>query len=290
LVLASGTFAQLNVRLPATSSGLLHKLQDELARSQSLGLDSLENRIGSIAGGTASVFNALTLVLMVPLFAFYLLEAFDRIVERARDLIPPRHRPLIVQLAVDVDGVLSQFLRGQLTVMVMLAFLYAAGFTVVGVPLAIPIGLCAGLLSFIPYVGGGLGIGLALLMTALHWTGVGQLIAVVSVYFVIQLLESFVITPRVVGNRLGLSPIWVLFALLAGGELFGFVGIMIALPVSAVLKVFVFRGIERYRMSELFAEDVPTSHTARSSHVLATPPHRRGRRRIRKLGNRTFPA
>jgi predicted PurR-regulated permease PerM len=230
--------------------------------------------IGAALGGTASVLGSLARFIMVPVFSFYFLHDFDRMVVRVRELLPAAARPVVVSMAIEVDGVLGQFVHGQLTVMAILATLYAVGYSVVQVPLAVPIGVLAGLLSFIPYVGSGLALVLGLLMVLLHFSGMGQVLGVVGVYALVQTLEGFVITPRIVGGKLGLSPVWVLFALLAFGELFGFVGVMLALPASAVIKVFVTHGLARYRDSALFLGASPAT-------AVAVAARRPGRLRLR---------
>lgn len=209
---------------------------------------ALETALGS----TASVLGALGTALLVPVFSFYFLYDFDRMVAGVRDLIPSGVRPRVVAMASEVNVVLGHFVRGQLTVMAILAVLYALGYAMIGIPLAVPIGVLAGLLSFIPYVGSGIALAFGLLMVALHYQGLAQVAGVVTVYAVVQVLDGLVITPRVVGGKLGLSPVWVLFALLAFGQLFGFLGVMVALPASAVIKVFVVHGLHRYRGSALF--------------------------------------
>jgi predicted PurR-regulated permease PerM len=210
--------------------------------------------IGAVVGGTASVFGALAGIVIVPVLAFYLLKDFDIITAHALALVPARERELVASTAREVDEVLGQFLRGQLTVMAILAGLYAAGYTLVGVPLAVPIALVGGLLSFIPYVGSGVALGLAVLMVVLHWSGPATLIGVLVVYAFVQTAEGLVITPRIVGDKLGLSPVWVLLALMVGGELFGFVGVMLALPAAAVAKVFAMHALNRYQASKLYLQ------------------------------------
>jgi predicted PurR-regulated permease PerM len=205
-----------------------------------------------LVGSTASAIGAVFGLLMVPVFASYLLYDFDRMIGGIRDLIPERVRPRVVQLAGEVDEILGQFVRGQVLVMVALAVLYAVGYGLVSVPLAVPIGLVAGLLSFIPYVGGAVALGLALIACVLDWSGPWQLVWVVVVYTIIQTLEGFVITPRVVGDKVGLPAVWVLFALMLGGELFGFMGVLLALPAAAVAKIFVRHGLDWYRHSEIY--------------------------------------
>lgn len=242
---------RLGIELPSSASDLLGQLQAQMTQVGPAALGSLKGAVGAAAGGTASVMGAVAAAIMVPIFTFYLLADFDLIVAEARALIPAHLRPGVVDVVSEVDGVLGQFVRGQLAVMLILAVLYGGGYALVGVPLSVPIGVIAGCLAFIPYVGGAVALGLALLMVALHFHGAGQLVAVLAVYGVVQVLEGFVITPRIVGDKLGLAPVWVLLALMAFGELFGFMGVMLALPAAAIIKVLVGRLLDRYRRSGL---------------------------------------
>ncbi len=212
-----------------------------------------------LLGGTMSLLGAVASLVVIPVFAFYLLHDFDRMIAAIRDLIPPGWRPFVVDVAREVDTVLGEFVRGQLIVMLILAVLYGVAYSIVGVRLAIVIGAVAGLLSFIPYVGGGTALLLAVLMSLLDWHGPMQLVWVLVAYGVIQVLEGFVITPRVLGEKVGLSPIWVLFALMVGSELFGFLGVLLALPAAAVAKIFAVRGVAWYRDSEFFARSAPAT-------------------------------
>jgi len=148
--------------------------------------------------------------------------------------------------------VLGQYLRGQLSVMVVLAVYYSVGLALFGFDLAVPVGVFTGLAVFIPYVGFGMGLTLALISGVLQFSGWHGLLGVAVVYGIGQLLEGFVLTPRLVGERIGMNPLTVIFALLAFGHLFGFVGVLIALPVSAVLVVAVRRLREMYLASDLF--------------------------------------
>ena len=205
-----------------------------------------------LVGGTASAVGVIVASLMIPVFAFYLLYDFDALVARAADLIPPRHRPQAYGFFREVDEVLGQFFRGQFTVMAILAVLYSVGYGSIGVPLALPIGIMAGLLSFIPYLGSTLALGTALLMTALDWQGWTQVIWVLGVHAIIQGLEGFVITPKIMGDTVGISAIAVLFALLVGAELLGFTGVLLAVPAAAVIKILIQRIDGGYRKSEFF--------------------------------------
>ena len=250
--LAAPALARLGVELPSTSDELLVGAQKHLASLPTGGSAVAGAAVQAILGGTASFFNALASAIMVPILSFYLLNDFHSLAAGFRELLPHGSRDRVVDIFSEVDQVLGQFVRGQILVMAILALLYAVAYSVIGVRLAVPIGIVAGLISFIPYVGGAAAFGLATLMVLLHWTGWWQLIAVVVAYGVIQMLEGFVITPRVVGDKLGLAPIWVLIGLMAGGNLFGFTGILLALPATAVAKVLVMRGIRFYKQSGVY--------------------------------------
>ena len=218
-----------------------------------------------LLGGTASAIGAIVAALIVPVFAFYLLYDFDVLVAKAGELIPPRHRPRANGFFREVDAVLGQFFRGQFTVMAILAVLYSVGYGAIGVPLALPIGIMAGLLSFIPYLGSTLALATALLMTALDWQGWVQVLWVLGVHAVIQGLEGFVITPKIMGDTVGISAITVMFALLVGAELLGFTGVLLAVPAAAVTKILLQRIHERYRKSEFFVSGTTGGGSASES-------------------------
>lgn len=268
------------VPLPPSVDAALSNLSSHAVSLAGEALSPMGNVVSAAVGGTVSLIGTLGTVVMVPVFSFYFLHDFDRIVSLWRDLLPRGVRDDVVSMARQVDGVLSHFVRGQLTVMAIMAGLYAIGYTLIGVTLAVPIGLLAGFLTFVPYVGSTVALVLGLLMVLVHFTGFGQIVAVVSVYLVIQTLDGLVITPRVVGGKLGLSPVWVLFALMAFGQLFGFVGVMLALPASAVIKVFVMDGLVRYRRSSFYL-GLPS----REQHHVSRLRLRRGRRDRVRFGS-----
>ena len=189
---------------------------------------------------------------LIPMVLFYLLLDWNELLGRAARLIPPRARAATDSFFLECDAMLGQYLRGQLLVMLVLASYYSVALALFGFDLALPVGVFTGLAVFIPYVGFGLGLTLALLSGALQFQGWHGLIGVAVVYGVGQLLEGFALTPRLVGERIGMSPLTVIFALLAFGHLFGFVGVMIALPASAVLVVAVRRLRHTYMLSSLY--------------------------------------
>jgi predicted PurR-regulated permease PerM len=244
--------AEYGMEVPTSVGQAFEELHLDLQSVVTKGYTPATAVVKWLLGGTASAVGAIVAALVVPVFAFYLLYDFDNLVAKAAELIPPRHRQEAHSFFREVDAVLGQFFRGQFTVMAILAALYSAGYGLIGVPLALPIGIMAGLLSFIPYVGSTLALGAALLMTALDWQGWTQILWVLGVHAVIQALEGFVVTPKIMGDTVGISAIAVLFALLVGAELLGFTGVLLAVPAAAVIKILLERVDDRYRQSELF--------------------------------------
>ncbi|MGY1410941.1 MULTISPECIES: AI-2E family transporter [unclassified Luteimonas] len=198
-------------------------------------------------------------IVLVPILTFYFLRDWDLLVERVAAVIPRDHIDTVSRLARESDEVLGAFLRGQFIVMLALGAIYAIGLSVVGLKLGLLIGIIAGLISFVPYLGAAVGIVLAVLAALVQAQGFDlQLLVLVGVVFTVgQLIESYILTPRIVGDRIGLHPVAVIFAIMAGGQLFGFVGMLIALPVAAVGNVLLRFAHERYTQSRLYAGDGP---------------------------------
>ncbi len=194
---------------------------------------------------------------LVPVLAFFFLRDWDALVERIATMIPPRHLDTASRLAKESDAVLGGFLRGQFMVMLILGVGYAIGLHIVGLDLGILIGMIAGLLTFVPYVGPAslllLG-GTAALVQYGDWQ---HFAGVLAVFGIGQVIESYWLTPKLVGDRIGLHPMAVIFAVLAGGQLFGFLGMLLALPVAAVANVLLRYAQERYTHSRLYAGDAP---------------------------------
>ncbi|MHB8535586.1 MAG: AI-2E family transporter [Sulfuricaulis sp.] len=185
-------------------------------------------------------------LLLIPVVVFYLLLDWDRMLARALTLVPQRRRAQALELARESDQVLGSFLRGQLLVMLALATVYSVGLTLVGLDLALPIGVLAGLVSFVPYLGFISGLLSAGIAAYLQFHDTLSLLWVAGVFLTGQLLESLWLTPRLVGERIGLHPVAVIFAVMAGGQLFGFTGVLLALPSAAVLKVWLRHAHEFY--------------------------------------------
>jgi predicted PurR-regulated permease PerM len=197
---------------------------------------SLQMLAGMKSGGLI-LLSVLINVALTPVVMFYLLRDWNPIIARIDDLTPRRWAPLLRQMARDIDHVLSEFLHGQMLVMVSLAAYYAIALWMAGLQFAVPIGILTGLLVFIPYVGFGVGFILGVLAALLQWNGLPGFVAILAVYGVGQLLENYVLIPWLVGKRIGLHPLAVIFALMAFAQLFGFAGVLLALPVSAMLLV-----------------------------------------------------
>ena len=214
--------------------------------------DSLDGWLTSLRIGGSVALAVVGNVVLIPVALFYLLADWDRFVAHVVGLVPQRMRPGFDGFVAEVDEVLGQYLRGQLTVMVILAVFYSAGLALFGLDLALPIGVFSGLAVVIPYLGFGVGLVLALLAGLLQFAAWKAAVMVAVVFGLGQLLEGFVLTPRLVGERIGLHPLAVIFALLAFGQVFGFVGVLVALPASAILLVCLRRARQRYLASQLF--------------------------------------
>jgi predicted PurR-regulated permease PerM len=193
--------------------------------------------LSGVKTGGLILVSLLVNVALIPVVMFYLLRDWNMIVERLDTLVPRDWNAKVRTIASDIDMVLAEFLRGQLLVMLVLAAYYAIGLSIAGLDKAYAIGILTGILVFIPYVGFGLGLVLGVVAALLQWNGWPGFVAVLAVYGIGQLLESYVLVPWLVGDRIGLHPLAVIFALLAFGQLFGFAGVLLALPVSAALLV-----------------------------------------------------
>lgn len=200
------------------------------------------------------LFGWLANLVLIPIVTFYLLRDWDRLVAYIGELLPTRVQPSAAALAREADEVLGAFLRGQLSVMLALGVVYAVGLWLIGLKLGILIGVIAGVVSFVPYLGFTLGIVAALAAMFFQTHELLALWPVLVVFGVGQVLESAVFTPLLVGDRIGLHPVAVIFAVLAGGQLFGFIGVLLALPVAAVLAVFLRHLHQRYRGSAFYRE------------------------------------
>lgn len=209
--------------------------------------------LNSALTSAASLINVVVLFVIVPVVAVYLLLDWDRMIEKVDGLLPRDHAPVIRQLATEIDATLSSFIRGMGTVCLILGTYYAIALMLVGLQFGLVVGFVAGLLTFIPYVGaivgGALAIGLALFQFWGEWVWIG---AVAGIFMIGQVAEGNVLTPKLVGSSVGLHPVWLILALSVFGALFGFVGMLVAVPMAAALGVFVRFAIDQYQDSLLY--------------------------------------
>lgn len=213
--------------------------------------------IGFLSRSGMGMVLFLTNLVLIPVLAFFFLRDWDRFVERVASLVPRHALPTVTRLAKESDDVLGGFLRGQFLVMIALGVMYGIGLWVVGVKVGILIGFIGGLLSFVPYLGPASVVVMGCIAALVQGGGWPMLLGVGVVFTVAQLVESYLLTPKLVGERIGLHPMAVIFAVMAGGVLFGFLGMLLALPVAAVANVMLRFAVERYRASRAYGAEAP---------------------------------
>jgi predicted PurR-regulated permease PerM len=216
-----------------------------------------------VSGGVA-VANLLSLLLITPVVAFYLLRDWDRMVDRVDSWLPHAQRDTIRVQCAAIDRTLAAFVRGQGSVCIVLAFFYAAALSLAGLQFGVVIGIFVGLISFVPFVGAILGGLMSIGLAAVQFDSLQPIAIIAAIFVVGQVLEGNVLTPKLVGDAVGLHPVWVIFALLAGGALFGFVGILLALPAAAVIGVLTRFGLSEYLASSLHTHGIPPPDDATS--------------------------
>jgi predicted PurR-regulated permease PerM len=230
------------------------KLRDLIGGQVGQIVTFLASTMRGVVGGGFAIFNVVSLMVVTPVVAFYFLRDWQAMISKIDSWLPRRYAPALRAQAIEVDRILSAWLRGQALCCLILAIYYATALSAVGLDLGLTVGLMAGFLSFIPYVGSitgllaGLGLAFAQFPT---WTGV---IEVGAVFVVGQILEGYVIYPRFLGDRVELHAVWVIFALFAGGAAFGFVGVLLAVPVTAVIGVLSRFWMDRYLASPVYLD------------------------------------
>lgn len=272
LPLLIAQFAELARELPNYLQALRERVlpliervsDDPRLSATALATDGLVQRVSerAIAFATTAVtgvlqsglamLNLLSLIFVTPVVAFYLLRDWDRMVAVLDDMVPPDKRPVCRRLAREIDDVLGGFLRGAALVCLLLGLFYAAGLWLAGLNYGVTIGLMTGLLSFIPYVGMALGLAVGLSVAAFQFQNLLMVAVVAGVFVAGQFIEGNFVTPRLVGSRIRLHPVWVIFAVLAGASLGGLVGAFLAVPVAAAAAVLVRYGVETYKSSRYF--------------------------------------
>ena len=237
-------------------------------------VQSLKDAAGGFAGNAVSwlggfakgllkqgfaVINVVSFLVVTPVVTIYLLRDWDRMVARVDSYLPRAQTPTIRAIFADIDRTLAGFVRGQATVCLCLAAIYGGGLSLVGLEAGLLVGIGTGLLSFIPYVGSITGFAISMVLALVQFSDWAHIAGVMAVFGVGQTLEGYFLTPRLVGNRVGLHPVWVLFALFAGGNLFGFLGVLVALPVAAVIGVLVRYALRRYLARDAYTNETPAA-------------------------------
>lgn len=242
---------QMQERFPSLEP---EKIREYLRGNLANGVKLMVNVARSVVTSGFAIFNVLSLLLITPVVAFYMLRDWDTFVSKVDSLLPKHSKKAIEKQAREIDVILASFIRGQLSVCVLLGTFYAVGLYVVGLDLGVLVGFLAGILSFIPYVGTISGFAASMVIAFAQFDSMMPIIQVVAVFMVGQFIEGNFLTPKLVGDSIGLHPVWVMFALLAGGVLLGFLGLMIAVPLAAIIGVLVRHAIENYKQSPLYKD------------------------------------
>jgi predicted PurR-regulated permease PerM len=244
----SGVLSRISLDLSA--EGLLREYWSEA-------MNVLINAITGLLRSGVALLNIVSLLFVTPVVTFYMLRDWDRMITRVQASVPPDYLPTVRRLGQEVDEVLAGFIRGQGMVCLFLALFYALGLWLVGLRYGLIIGLLTGLFSFIPYIGMAIGMCVGLAVAAFQFQDLLMIGLVAGVFALGQFIEGNLISPRIVGDRIHLHPVWIIFAVLAGTVLFGFLGTLIAVPVAGVIGVLVRFGLRQYHASRLYR--VPSS-------------------------------
>lgn len=230
----------------------LAELSDAVSQSVVSVLNAIGSSVSRVLSSGIAVFNMLALIVITPVVLFYVLRDWRDVQMQVKELVPKDKEQEVQSIWREINTTLAGFIRGQAMVCVILGFFYGIGLSLVGLDFGIFVGLLSGLLSFVPYFGFGTGLILSLFLGFMQGFGWGQWGGLAVVFGLGQILESYILTPYLVGNKVGLHPVWVIFALLAGGVLAGFLGILVAVPVAAVIGVLLRRGLKWYKKTSFY--------------------------------------
>lgn len=230
------------------------KIREYLRSNLANGLKLVLAIIRKLVTSGFALFNLLSLLLVTPVVAFYMLRDWHKFLDKVDSLLPEAYKDSIRQQAKEINRILAGFIRGQLSVCLILGTYYSVGLYMVGLELGVLVGFIAGLISFIPYVGSITGFVVSMGIAFAQFDTMMPIMQVLAVFMVGQFIEGNFLTPKLVGDNVGLHPVWVMFALLSGGVLLGFLGLMIAVPVAAIIGVLVRHAIINYKQSSLYLE------------------------------------
>lgn len=242
---------ELQSRIPSLEAD---KIKTYIRSNMANGLKFIGSVIRSVVSSGFAFFNLLSLLLITPVVAFYMLRDWDKFIAKVDSLLPRKSRESVREQAREIDRTLAGFIRGQLSVCLILGTYYSTGLYLIGLELGVVVGFVAGIISFIPYIGSISGFVVSLAIAFAQFNSWTPILQVVAVFLSGQFIEGNFLTPKLVGDNVGLHPVWVMFALLAGGVLLGFLGLMIAVPVAAIIGVLVRHAIDNYKNSNLYLE------------------------------------
>lgn len=246
---------RLEARYPAELEELRQRAEQTIREKWPQLIESAISTLGGVFSSVLGFLLFLLNLIFVPVFAFYLMVDFSKLKSAIQDLIPVPYRAITLARLGEVDAAVSSFLRGQLTIAVILAAINGVGLTVIGVPLGLLIGIVAGLANMIPYMALVVGLAPALLLVWIEHQSLARMIAVIVVFSGAQMLEGTVLSPRILSKKVNLHPVWVLLAIIVGGNLFGIVGMIVAVPATAAIQVFLRHWLVAYRASSIYRGD-----------------------------------
>lgn len=231
-----------------TSSEIIEYINNNVANS----VKFAGSILGKIVSGSFAFVNIISLLIITPVVAFYMLRDWNLFSKKIDDLLPVKSKKEIRSVTHQIDAAIAGFIRGQLSVCVILGLFYSTGLYFIGLQLGVLVGFMAGLISFIPYIGSISGFATSIIIALIQFDSVVPTIQVVCLFGIGQILEGSFLTPKLVGDSVGLHPVWIMFALLAGGVLLGFLGIMIAVPIAAIIGVLTRHFIQKYKDSQIY--------------------------------------
>jgi len=241
--------ASLAERFPDLKDGQIETVVKDNIGS---GLKFVGKVLKALVSNSFALVNLISLVLITPVVTFYMLRDWNVFVSKMEELLPKKSKKSILQILKEINISIAGFIRGQISVCLILGTFYSIGLKLVGLELGLLVGFIAGIISFIPYVGSITGFVLGIVLAFAQYGDVTHVLYVVGVFLCGQFLEGNFLTPKLVGESIGLHPVWVMFALLAGGVLLGFLGLMLAVPMAAIIGVLVRHGVAQYKMSSLY--------------------------------------
>ena len=245
------TIENINERFPEIKSANLEELiKNNIGNSMKF----IAKVLKALLSNGFALVNLLSLLLIMPIVTFYMLRDWDSFTKKAESLLPKKSKKSIKTTLKDIDKIIAGFIRGQLSVCFILGIFYSIGLKLVGLELGILVGFIAGIISFIPYVGSITGFVIGCALAFAQYGDITHVLYVAGVFMLGQFIEGNFLTPKLVGESVGLHPVWVMFALLAGGVLLGFLGLMLAVPLAAIIGVLVRLAIKRYKLSSLYLD------------------------------------